>query len=136
MKKTTFTILILLFATSTFCQNSTNVEFTGVWTVKNATISKGLDSEVHNMMQMMKEAFINSQFIFRKDGKFELKLKENAPEIIKELTFLNGQNWIYDPEKTKLEVGNNHLVMFVEKQNGKYYFAFSDTPIILEMEKS
>jgi hypothetical protein len=55
---------------------------------------------------------------------------------MKEMNFLNGKDWSYNQEKRELEIGDNHLVMFVKEENGKFFFAFSDTPIILEMVKS
>ena len=138
MKKTIPTLIVLLLISwYSYGQRSVDQEFTGKCAVKEVTIAKGLNSEVQNMMMVMKNGFTDSQFIFGSDGKFKIQLKENAPSMMKEMTsFLNGRNWVYDRDKKELEVGNNELLMFVEQKDGKYYFEFSDTPITLEMDKS
>ncbi|BDD03897.1 hypothetical protein [Aureibacter tunicatorum] len=137
MKKTTTLLLLLLISTLALSQGKVNNDFTGIWTVQNANISKGLDSQVQKMMLIMKNAFTGSKFHFNENGKFKIELKDKVNPMMEEMTtMLNGQNWRYFKTEKKIEVGQNHLVMFVKKQDGKYYFKLSDTPLTLVMKKN
>lgn len=89
-------------------------------------------------MEVLKKGFLNSRFIFKTDGIFNLILPKGSPAVLNELDFLNNQKWFFYPDKVMISIGTlkeNLMQIFVKKQNGNLIFLIHETPLALEMER-
>lgn len=140
MKK--FLLVILILSTNLAISQKLNKEtLIGQWTVQKVTISdEKLPNEDKQMIEILKQGFLNSNFDFKSDGKFTIEFQEDAPEFMDELTILNNKDWKFNEIEQLISIGThddnyNHMRIYVQNKDGKFIFAFSDTPLIMEMIK-
>ena len=70
-------------------------QIVGVWTSREVSLTKPVGQKpVENAtVEKMKRGLTNSQFIFRPNGLFFLKLPANAPAEFRELEAMNNKMW-------------------------------------------
>lgn len=124
--KNIITLLILTFISTSFGQNIKKPELIGKWTTKNITIDfKDAKPKSQKVIEGLKKGFLNSEFDFKENGKFYLKLPNDRPAFMEELTSLNDKNWKLKNNQIKLGTDENNLnLMFIKikKINGKVFF--------------
>ncbi len=113
----------------------------GEWTVIHViTSSNNLTKEEKQFFETIKKGFINSKFNFKPNGKFFLELKKGIPDFMKQFAIMNNKDWKFNEREKLISIGTrsdnyNHMRIYVRKQEGRIYFVFNDTPLILEMRK-
>lgn len=142
MKTTIYYFLFFCILTiqSTFCQTIEQQDITGTWTVTQAMIDPKISLKEKEMMELMKKSLLNSTLQFKENGKFFITFSKEAPAFMDEMKTLNNKDWKFDKDDQLILTGNkegnyNHLRLYVKKTDGKFLFAMSDAPIILEMVK-
>jgi hypothetical protein len=96
------------------------------------------DPETKAAMEVMKKGFLNSRFIFKADGVFNLILPKESPAVMKELDFLSNRKWFFYLDKSMISIGTlkeNLMQIFVKEENGNMIFLIYETPVALKMEK-
>jgi hypothetical protein len=111
----------------------------GRWICKEviATV-EGADPKLKTALETLKKGFLNSQFIFRTDGIFNLKLSSGAPAIMQDMKFLDNRKWSVDTNKNIVHIGTpqENLMEMGVKQEGSYLlFDLLEMPVILKMEQ-
>lgn len=142
MKQFILTIATLLTYFSVLAQNVLPDKIKGEWTVKSVklTADMGLDEDQLEMMESLKNGFINSKFSFNSDNTFQFKMSERVPAFMEELKFLDNKKWKIDQKSGKIVVGTEEdqyslMSIFVKNQDGKIFFLLDETPLLLEMIK-
>ncbi|SHG96123.1 hypothetical protein SAMN04488109_2648 [Chryseolinea serpens] len=141
-KKQTLKLIIFLFILAgchrLYAQESLTKEaLYGEWLCREVT-NLADDPETKAVMETMKKGFLNSRFIFKTDGTFNLIFPKESPAVVKEMSFLNNRKWFFYPDKSMISIGTlkeNLMQIFVKEQNGKLIFLIYETPLALEMEK-
>lgn len=135
-------ILVLVFNISfSNAQNFNKDSLTGSWTVVHVFESDdNLPKEIKTRMEIMKMGFTNSKLNFKSDSTFTIAFQKETPPMNDLKKALSNKEWRYSESKKLISIGTkydnyNNMRMFVKKQNGKVFFTFIDTPLILEMKK-
>lgn len=117
----------------------------GKWTVKNATLMEidgmQLGKKEKEMLDSVKNGFINSIFIFNADKTFLLKPDKDAPRFMNELFFINNKMWKCNPDKGSILIGTNEdnfSLMEIKKQvqAKETVFIILEVPFILNVVKN
>ncbi|MEH0154721.1 hypothetical protein V6R21_11320 [Limibacter armeniacum] len=142
MIKKLLVVLLVLMANVAMAQKVDQSALVGKWIVKGTgSPVEQLPPDVKQVMDMMRDGFMYAKFEFKADGNFSLEFQESASDMMKELIpVMSNSKWKFDGQTQMLMIGTesdhyNHMRMSVMQQQGKYFFAFNDTPIVLEMEK-
>ena len=120
-----------LFFNYTFSQN-----FIGTWKVKEISDSK----ETEAMKKMMSDVFLNSEFTFTSDKKFQF-VTSNKSRISNELTKgLINTSWILNEKNQRISIGSKKddytiLGIFYKEIDGIMYFQLHEFNYIFKMEK-
>ena len=134
MKYKLILVTTLLFTFFTKAQNLNEKEIMGEWN----TVSVFIPDEVpeKEAVKFMIDAFTGAKFNFKGNTVFKIKFGKTADSRIKELFFIDGENWVIENDQIKIGTdGNGFSTMHitVQKTNGKTYFLL---PMMrLEMEK-
>jgi hypothetical protein len=86
-----------------------------------------------------KSGLVNSRFVFKPNGLFQVRLPASAPREFLELESMNNKMWHIRAKEWTAFVGSldEDLMIFkVNIKNGFYYFAIEDTPLVLKMERT
>jgi hypothetical protein len=124
-------VLSFLFFNNTFSQN-----FIGTWKVNEISDSK----ETEAMKKMMSDVFLNSEFTFTSDKKFQF-VTSNKSRISHELTDgFSKTSWILNPKNQLISIGSkkdNYTILgiFYKEIDGKMYFQLQEFNYIFKMEK-
>jgi hypothetical protein len=124
-------VLSFLFFNYTFSQN-----FIGTWKVKEISDSK----ETEAMKKMMSDVFLNSEFTFTSDKKFQF-VTSNKSRISHELTKgLLNTSWILNEKNQRINIGSkkdNYTILgiFYKEIDGIMYFQLHEFNYIFKMEK-
>lgn len=130
MKQLILVLSFLLF-NYTFSQN-----FIGTWKVIEISDSK----ETEAMKKMMSDVFLNSEFTFTSDKKFQF-VKSNKSRISHELTKgLINTSWILNEKNQRISIGSkkdNYTILgiFYKEIDGIMYFQLHEFNYIFKMEK-
>lgn len=133
-------LLLCLFLTiglQTKAQQCTENEIIGTWSViKVQFLSDKIPNDKKQMIEMLKESFLKSKFIFKTDHNFtfdfsfdEMRIKNGHWKFNPTTNSILIQNW-NDKEK------NNSALMeiFIKKVSDKIIFELSETMLSLEMK--
>jgi hypothetical protein len=130
MKQLILVLSFLLF-NYTFSQN-----FIGTWKVIEISDSK----ETEAMKKMMSDVFLNSEFTFTSDKKFQF-VTSNKSRISHELTKgLINTSWILNEKNQRISIGSkkdNYTILgiFYKEIDGIMYFQLHEFNYIFKMEK-
>jgi hypothetical protein len=124
-------VISFLFFNYTFSQN-----FIGTWKVKEISDSK----ETEAMKKMMSDVFLNSEFTFTSDKKFQF-VTSNKSRISHELTKgLINTSWILNEKNQRISIGSKKdnytiLAIFYKEIDSIMYFQLHEFNYIFKMEK-
>lgn len=130
---------LLLVTTLIFCflakaQNLNEEKIMGEWNAVSVEIPNEVPQK--EAVKFIKDAFTGAKFNFKGNKIFKIKYGKTADDRIKELFFLDNQNWVIDNNQIKIGTENDGFSLMhitVQEINGKTYFIL---PMIrLEMEK-
>lgn len=130
MKQLILVLSFLLF-NYTFSQN-----FIGTWKVIEISDSK----ETEAMKKMMSDVFLNSEFTFTSDKKFQF-VTSNKSRISHELTKgLINTSWILNEKNQRISIGSKKddytiLGIFYKEIDGIMYFQLHEFNYIFKMVK-
>jgi hypothetical protein len=115
-------------------------QIVGVWTSRDVSFTKavGQTPAEKATVEKTRRGLINSQFIFKPNGLFLLKLPANAPTEFRELESMNNKMWHIKSKEWMVFVGSldeDLMMINVKFANGFYYFLIEDTPLVLKMER-
>lgn len=145
MKKQLLLLLIFLFISSvSFSQNINAEDFIGTWKVKSL---KGLDvkslkeapKRERELLLSLKNDFLKSTFEFTEKQRFTLHI-----DFIQLKDMIKNAHWRYDKAKSKIIIQSWEnrkrltgplMIITIKKVSNKIYFALSETPMVLEVEK-
>lgn len=129
-------VTTLLFSFLTNAQNLNNENLMGEWKAINVNIPNSNEVPQKEALKMVEDAFLNSKFNFKGNKVFRIKFGKLADERMKELFFLDNQNWTIKDNKVLIGTENDgfsSMHITVQKVEDKTYFIL---PMIrLEMEK-
>ncbi|MDD4970618.1 MAG: glycoside hydrolase family 43 C-terminal domain-containing protein [Paludibacter sp.] len=133
-------ILIILFlgiGLQTKAQQFTENEIIGTWSVlKVQFLNDKIPNHKKQMIEMLKESFLKSKFIFKADHNFTFDFSFD------EMRIKNG-HWKYNPTTNTILIQDwkdkekNHsglMEIFVKKVGDKILFDISETMLSLEMK--
>lgn len=126
----------LLFGLLVKAQNLNDEKLMGEWKAVSVNIPNSDEVPQKEALKMVEDAFLNSQFNFKGNKIFRIKFGKLADDRMKELFFLDNQNWLIKNDQILIGTENDgfssmHIVF--QENNGKTYFIL---PMIrLEMQK-
>ena len=136
-------ILLLSFAIHSLALGQTfnREQIVGTWTAKEVSFTEpiGQTPQEKAMVEKTKRGLVNSQFIFKHNGLFLLRLPASAPTEFRELESMNDKMWHIKSKERLVFVGSldeDLMSINVKIANGFYYFLIRDTPLVLRMERS
>jgi hypothetical protein len=136
-------ILISCFALPSLAiaQTFNREQIIGTWTAKEVSFSEptGQTPQEKETVEKTKRGLVNSQFIFKPNGLFFLRLPTSAPTEFRELESMNDKMWHIKTKERMVFVGSldeDLMMINVKIANGFYYFLIRDTPLVLRMERS
>jgi hypothetical protein len=136
-------LLVLYFAVPSLaiCQTLSREQIVGTWTAREISFSEpiGRTGEEKSAVEKTKRGLVNSQFIFKHNGLFTIRLPANAPTEFRELEDMNNKMWHIKSKEKMVFVGSldeDLLTINVKVRNGEYYFLIRDTPLVMRMERS
>ena len=128
--------ITLLFSLFVNAQNLNNETLMGEWEAVSVDIPNSNEVPQKEALKMVKEAFLNSKFNFKGNKVFRIKFGKLADDRMKELFFIDNQNWVINNDQILIGTENDgfsSMHILFQVNNGKTYFIL---PMIrLEMEK-
>lgn len=124
-------VLSFLFFNSTFSQ-----DFIGTWKVKEISDSK----ETEAMKKMLSDIFLNSEFTFTSDKKFQFVTPNKSRESNEFTKGFSNKSWILNPKNQLISIGSKNdnytiLGIYYKEIDGKMYFQLQEFNYIFKMEK-
>ena len=136
MKLKLLLVTTLLFSILAKAQNLNDENLMGEWKAINVNIPNSDEVPQKEALKMVEDAFLNSKFNFKGNKVFRIKFGKLADERMKELFFLDNQNWTIKDNQILIGTENDgfsSMHITVQKVEDKTYFIL---PMIrLEMEK-
>lgn len=136
MKLKLLLIATLLFSFLIKAQNLNDEKIMGEWKAVSVDIPNSDEIPQKEAIKMVEDAFLNSMFNFKGNKVFRIKFGKLADDRMKELFFLDNQNWVIKNNQILIGTENDgfsSMHITVQEVNGKTYFLL---PMIrLEMEK-
>ena len=141
MNKLLILILSLVSGTLAVAQTFNRDQIVGTWTAKEVSFTEpiGRTPQEKSTAEKTKRGLVNSQFIFKPNGLFFLRLPTSAPTEFRELETMNNKMWHIKSKERMVFVGSldeDLMTIDVKLANGFYYFMIRDTPLVLRMERS
>ena len=136
MKLKLLLIATLAFCYATIAQNLTEENLMGEWQAIKVTFPKTEGMPPTDVLKMVEDAFMGSKFHFNGDKVFRITFGELANESMKELLFLDNNNWkIHNGQIRIGTLDNDFSLMHIgyREQDGKNYFMLPTMQ--LEMKK-
>ena len=128
--------IALLFGILVNAQNLNDEKLMGEWEAINVNIPNSEQAPQKEALKMVEDAFLNSKFNFKGNKVFRIKFGKLADDRMKELFFLDNQNWIIKNDQILIGTENDgfsSMHILFQENNGKTYFVL---PMIqLEMKK-
>jgi len=137
--KSLIVCLCILSAIPAFSQNLKKADLIGKWTAKTVTIPEmRMEDEQMQIMESLKDGFVNSSYTFHPDGTFNLDFTNGIPAFMKELEFVNNTSWKFNESNSIMSIGtekDNYTLMgiIVRRDKGQMYFVLEESPFTLEM---
>lgn len=126
----------LLFAFLVKAQNLNDEKLMGEWEAVDVNIPNSDEVPQKEALKMVEDAFLNSKFNFKGNKVFRIKFGKLADNRMKELFFLDNQNWVIKNDQILIGTekdGFSSMQIFFQETKGKTYFIL---PMIrLEMQK-
>jgi len=136
MKLKLLLVTTLLFAFLVKAQNLNDEKLMGEWEAINVDIANSDEVPRKEALKMLEDAFLNSKFNFKGNKVFRIKFGKLADDRMKELFFLDNQNWVIKNDQILIGTENDgysSMQILFKETNGKIYFIL---PMIrLEMQK-
>src|SRR5690554_5302005 len=136
MKLKLLLVTTLLFAFLVKAQNLNDEKLMGEWEAINVDIPNSDEVPQKEALKMVEDAFLNSKFNFKGNKVFRIKFGKLADDRMKELFFLDNQNWVIKNDQILIgteDDGFSSMHILFQETNGKTYFIL---PMIrLEMQK-
>ncbi|WP_458629237.1 energy transducer TonB [Winogradskyella sp. PC D3.3] len=135
MKYKLLVVITLIVTLSTTAQNLNDESIMGEWVTINVEIPNPENARQKEASKLMTDAFLGSKFNFKGNKVFKITYGKTTDARVKELFFLDNQNWIIENDQIKIGMNNDYSSMHIMFQeiNGKTYFLL---PMMrLEMEK-
>ncbi|WCO00235.1 energy transducer TonB [Psychroserpens ponticola] len=136
MKLKLLLVTAIIFSFSAKAQNLNDENLMGEWKAINVNIPNSDEVPQKEALKMVEDAFLNSKFNFKGNKVFRIKFGKLADERMKELFFLDNQNWRIKDNQIQIGTENDgfsSMHITVQKIKDKTYFIL---PMIqLEMEK-
>ena len=141
MKRILITMLCFVGPSLATGQTFNREQIVGVWISREVSFTKEIgQTPVENAtVEKTKRGLVNSQFIFKPNGLFLLRLPANAPIEFRELESMNNKMWHIRSKERMVFVGSldeDLMMINVKIANGFYYFLIQDTPLVLKMVKN
>jgi hypothetical protein len=141
MNRILITMLCFVSPSLATGQTFNREQIVGVWTPTAISFTEpiGQTPAENATIAKTKRGLVNSQFIFKPNGLFSLKLPANAPAEFSELESLNNKMWHIKSKERMVFVGSldeDLMIINVKIINGFYYFLIQDTPLVLKMKKT
>lgn len=140
MKRSLFVIFYCASTTFIHGQTFKREQVIGTWIATEVSASRPKEqAHVENVaFEKARRGLVNSRFIFKPNGLFQIQLPANAPLEFRELESMNNKMWHIRSKERKLFVGTldeDLMMISVRVTNGSYYFLIEDTPLVLKMER-
>ena len=124
-------VLSFLFFNSAFSQ-----DFIGTWKVKEISDSK----ETEAMKKMFSDIFLNSEFTFTTDKKFQFVPSNKSRASHELIKGLSSASWILNEKTQRISIGskkNNYTILgiFYKEIDGIMYFQLHEFNYVFKMEK-
>ncbi len=136
MKLKLLLVTALIFSYLVKAQNLNDENLMGEWQAVNVNIPNSDEVPHKESLKLIEDAFLNAKFNFKGNKVFRIKYGKLADKRMKELFFLDNQNWIIKNDQILIGTENDgfsSMHINVQKINDKTYFLL---PMIrLEMEK-
>jgi hypothetical protein len=117
-------------------QNLNDETLMGEWEAVNVDIPNSEQVPQKEALKMVEDAFLHSKFNFKGNKVFRIEFGKLADDRMKELFFLDNQNWVIKNDQILIGTENDgvsSMHILFQVNNGKTYFVL---PMIrLEMEK-
>lgn len=129
-------IITLIFSLLTKAQNLNDEKIMGEWKAINVYIPNSGEVPQKEALKLIENAFLDSKFNFKGNKVFRIKYGKLGDERMKELFFLDNQNW--QIKNNQILVGTENdgfssMHITFQESNGKTYFIL---PMLrLEMKK-
>ncbi|AXP79500.1 Gram-negative bacterial tonB protein [Mariniflexile rhizosphaerae] len=136
MKLKTLLVIALIFSFLAKSQNLNDKNLMGEWKAVNVDIPNSDEVPQKEALKLIEDAFLGSKFNFKGNKVFRIKYGKLGDERMKELFFLDNQNWIIKNDQILIGTENDgfsSMHITFQENSGKTYFIL---PMIrLEMEK-
>jgi hypothetical protein len=136
MKYKLLLVVTLIFSFLTKAQTLNDENLMGEWIAINVEIPNSDEVQQKEALKLVEDAFLNSKFNFKGNKVFRIKFGKLADERMKELFFLDNQNWVIKDNQILIGTENDgfsSMHITYQEYKGKTYFIL---PMIrLEMEK-
>lgn len=136
MKYKLLLVTTLIFSLLAKAQNLNDEKLMGEWKAINVDIPNSDEVPQKEALKLIEDAFLNSKFNFKGNKIFRIKYGKLGDERMKELFFLDNQNWTIKNDQILIGTENDgfsSMHITFQENNGKTYFIL---PMIrLEMEK-
>jgi hypothetical protein len=124
-------VLSFLFFNSAFSQ-----DFIGTWKVKEISDSK----EAEAMKKMFSDIFLNSEFTFTMDKKFQFFTPSKSRASHELTDGFSNLSWILNEKNQRISIGSKKndykiLGIFYKEIDGIMYFQLHEFNYIFKMEK-
>ncbi|MBP6127536.1 lipocalin family protein [Flavobacterium sp.] len=124
-------VLSFLFFNYTFSQ-----DFIGTWKVKEISDSK----ETEAIKKMFSDIFLNSEFTFTNDNKFQFVTSNKSRASHEFAKGLSSASWILNEKTQRISIGskkNNYTILgiFYKEIDGIMYFQLHEFNYVFKMEK-
>lgn len=117
-------------------QQLSDEKLMGEWIAVKVEIPKTIEVPPKEALNFIEDAFLGSKFNFKGNKVFNIDYGKTADKRIKELFFLNNQNWMIKDAQIRIgteDDGYSAMHITVQQQDDKTYFIL---PMMrLEMEK-
>ncbi len=125
-------VVITLF----ICCLSFSQEFIGSWKVKEISDSK----ESEEMKKMFSDIFLNSEFTFTEDKKFQFVTPNKSRASLELTSGFSNTTWILNSKNQLISIGSkkdNYTILgiFYKEIDGVMYFQLQEFDSIFKMEK-
>lgn len=136
MKTKLIIAITLLYTFLVNAQNLNDEKLMGEWEAINVDIPNSEEVPQKEALKMVEDAFLNSKFNFKGNKVFRIKFGKLTDDRMKELFFLDNQNWVIENDQILIGTENDgfsSMHILFQENDGKTYFIL---PMIrLEMQK-
>lgn len=136
MKLKLLVVTTLLISFLAMSQNLNDINLMGEWKAVSVNIPNADEVPQKESLKLIEDAFLYSKFNFKGNKVFRIKFGKLADKRMKELFFLDNQNWTITNNQIQIGTENNgfsSMHITVQERAGKTYFLLP--MIVLEMEK-